>query len=316
MDKPTFTEWLSRLAQLSPSQWQQLHQRIEQADTSGADHLFEAHSLTHCPHCDAAPLIRWGSAHGLPRYRCKACGRTCNALTGSPLAHLRQRPRWLRFGQALIDGVTVRQAAAQCAIHRNTALRWRHRFLAAPAKQQAAQVHGIVEADETFFLKSLKGQRDLPRPPRKRGGVGRTRGTGVDHVPVLVVRDRSGAMADVILEKLDAQHVRQVLTPMIDTDAVLCTDGAAVYSAFARTAGITHQPLPLRGPRVRGAFHIQHVNAYDSRLKNWMRRFHGVATRYLDRYLGWRRLMERYREALTPQDCLLEAWGHQHLTVT
>jgi transposase-like protein len=309
MDKSTFSAWLSRLEQLSPSQWQQLHRRIEQADTSAVNHLLEARSVTHCPHCHAARPIRWGSAHGLPRYRCNACGRTCNALTGSPLAHLRQRPRWLRFAQVLIDGVTLRQAAAQCAIHRNTALRWRHRFLVEPARQQAAHVHGIVEADETFFLKSLKGQRDLPRPPRRRGGVGRTRGVGPDHVPVLVIRDRGGAMADVILEKLDARHVHQALEPLIDSDAVLCTDGAAVYSTFARTTGIAHQPLPLRGPRVRGAFHIQHVNAYDSRLKNWLRGFHGVATRYLEQYLGWRRLLDRYRERLTPQACLLEALG-------
>jgi transposase-like protein len=316
MDKSTFSAWLSHLRQLSPSQWQQLHRCIEQADTSAFEHLLEAQKLTHCPHCDATELIRWGSAHGLPRYRCKACGRTCNALTGSPLAHLRQRTHWLGFAQALIDGVTLRQAATQCAIHRNTALRWRHRFLTAPAQQQATHLHGIVEADETFFLKSLKGQRHLSRPPRKRGGVGSTRGAGPDYVPVLVVRDRNGAMVDAILEKLDARHVRQVLTPLIDTDAVLCSDGAAVYSAFARATGVAHQPLPLQGPRVRGVFHIQHVNAYDSRLKNWMRRFHGVATRYLSHYLGWHRLLERYREGLTPQACLLEAWRHQHLTVT
>jgi hypothetical protein len=147
-------------------------------------------------------------------------------------------------------------------------------------------------------------------------GVGRTRGTGPDHAPFLVVRDRGGAMADVILEKLDASHVCQALKPLIDPEAVLCTDGAAVYRAFAKATGIAHQTLPARGPRVRGAFHIQHVNAYDSRLKNWMRRFHGVATRYLNQYLGWCRLLERYRETITPQACLLEAVGYQHLTGT
>jgi hypothetical protein len=40
-------------------------------------------------------------------------------------------------------------------------------------------------------------------------------------------------------------------------------------------------------------FHIQHVNAYHSRLKDWMRRFKGVSTKYLANYLGWRRLLER-----------------------
>lgn len=316
MDKSAFTAWLSELAALSPSQWEQLHTRIEQADASIVDRWFEAHTPTHCPHCHTARLTRWGSAHGLPRYRCGACGRTSNVLTGSPLAHLRQRDRWLRFAQALIDGVSIRQAAAQCAIHKNTALRWRRRFLEAPATHQASQLHGIVEADETFFLKSLKGQRHLTRPPRKRGGVGRTRGAGPDHVPVLVVRDRSGAAADVILAKLDAPHVRHVLEPLLDPEAVLCTDGASVYRTYAKATGIAHQALPLRGPRVRGAFHIQHVNAYDSRLKNWMRRFHGVATRYLDQYLGWRRLLERYPEKLTPQAYLMEAWRDQHLTGT
>ena len=59
--------------------------------------------------------------------------------------------------------------------------------------------------------------------------------------------------------------------------------------------------------RIRGAFHIQNVNAYDSRLKEWMIRFHGVATKYLHNYLGWRRLLERYQEGVTAELCLREA---------
>ena len=43
-----------------------------------------------------------------------------------------------------------------------------------------------------------------------------------------------------------------------------------------------------------GVYHIQNANAYHSRLKEWMRRFHGVATKYLDHYLGWRRMIETF----------------------
>jgi len=95
---------------------------------------------------------------------------------------------------------------------------------------------------------------------------------------------------------------------IVEADACLCTDGASVYRAFAKKTGIEHQAVSAHRPRVRGAFHIQNVNAYDSRLKNWMIRFHGVATKYLKNYLGWRRLLERYPE-LTPECCLLEATG-------
>ena len=38
-------------------------------------------------------------------------------------------------------------------------------------------------------------------------------------------------------------------------------------------------------------YHIQNVNAYDSRLKQWIKRFNGVATKYLESYLAWMRLL-------------------------
>ena len=50
-------------------------------------------------------------------------------------------------------------------------------------------------------------------------------------------------------------------------------------------------------------YHIQNVNAYDSRLKSWMQHFHGVATKYLESYLGWMRLLDREKE-LTPERLL------------
>ena len=59
-------------------------------------------------------------------------------------------------------------------------------------------------------------------------------------------------------------------------------------------------------------FHIQNVNAYHSRLKNWVRQFHGVATKYLDHYLGWFRLMDT-SENLNKNNMFLI---QQHLTGT
>ncbi|MCS3833176.1 hypothetical protein HNP10_001937 [Aeromonas veronii] len=57
------------------------------------------------------------------------------------------------------------------------------------AGHQATWEEGIAEVDETFFLESFKGQRGLPRPPRHRGGKGRTRRTGPDYIPVIMVQD-------------------------------------------------------------------------------------------------------------------------------
>lgn len=38
---------------------------------------------------------------------------------------------------------------------------------------------------------------------------------------------------------------------------------------------------------IKGLYHIQNVNGLHSRLKHWVDRFKGVATKYLDNYLAW-----------------------------
>ena len=264
-----------------------------------------------CPHCHHRSCGRWGNAHGLPRYRCSACGKTFNILSGTPLARLRHRECWDEYARALIDGETVRAAARRCGVHKDTAFRWRHRFLTLPAGLKPSSLHGIVEADETYFLESHKGERHLPRPPRKRGGVAKKRGLSSEQIPVLVVRDRSTATTDAVLPKANTASVTAVLAPVLDADAVLCSDSNAIYHCFAERAHIAHAPVNLSaGIRVVDhAFHIQNANAYHSRLKGWMARFHGVATKYLPNYLGWRRCLERFAATLTPSLMLSLATG-------
>ena len=306
-----FHRWLSQAANLTPSQRERalasLSEKVELSDVMAAI----AEPQPRCPHCHYAHCVRWGNAHGLPRYRCGKCHKTFNALTGTPLARLRHRERWAEYAQTLIDGATVREAARRCGIHKDTAFRWRHRFLALPAASKPSHLHGIVEADETYFLESHKGERHLPRPPRKRGGVAAKRGLSHEQIPVLIARDRDRTTTDAVLPRADSQSVSTVLAPVIDPDAVLCSDGNAIYRAFARQTHITHRPINVSaGVRVvDNAFHIQNVNAYDSRLKEWMARFHGVATKYLPNYLGWRRCLERFADTLSPSLLISQAVG-------
>ncbi|MAI45212.1 MAG: IS1595 family transposase, partial [Filomicrobium sp.] len=72
--------------------------------------------------------------------------------------------------------------------------------------------------------------------------------------------------------------------------------------------GITQMALVAsHGERTIGCYHTQNVNAYQSHFKGWMARFKGVASKYLPSYLGWRRIIERDGERLTPRQCLAGA---------
>lgn len=265
-----------------------------------------------CGHCGEADLKPWGTASGLKRYMCKACDRTFNALTGTPLSGLRLRDKWLGYARSLVEGVSLRKAAAQNDIHLETSFRWRHRFLASARSKKAIAVAGIVEADETFILKSAKGSRKIVgRAPRKRGGKARKPGLSTDeHDAILIVRDRHAATSDALLFDLSAATIGSHLLPIVAKDAVLVTDGNRAYEAFAAETGITQMALIARhGERVIGCYHIQNVNAYMSRFDLWRARFKGVASKYLPSYLGWRRMIERDGDRLTPRHCIAEALG-------
>ncbi|WP_417068689.1 IS1595 family transposase [Niveibacterium terrae] len=317
MDAQAFRHWLKRACELTPRQRQCLFRTLALPTSplgkGSAAAPPELPDLPGCPHChaEAGNLRPWGFTRGLARYRCQCCQRTCTALTGSSLARLQHPEKWSAYAQALIDGLSVRAAAQLCGLSKNTSFLWRHRFLALIAEHRDAHEAGIVEAGETFFRESFKGQRHIPRPAHQRGALGKAPDTDAAPIPVLVVRDRSGHTADFKLDRLDAAQLAERLKPLVDADVLLCTDNAAAYAGFARAAQLTHVAVPAQtgGRSQGGAYHIQNVSAYHGRLKNWMGRFHGVATHYLDHYLGWRRMLERYGDAITPQQCLDEALG-------
>jgi transposase-like protein len=311
MQEGKFKAIMARLDDLTPRQRTIAVGRLTQ--TTALDEVTDtinAHAAAapSCPHCHSEAIQKWGHSRGIQRFRCKGCRKTFNALTGTPLARLHRRAAWPAYATALRDGLSVRKAAKRCGVHYTTAFRWRHRWLRAPCAQKDTAFTGIVEADETFFLESYKGSRawarhaqdpSSPPPParkpRKRGGKAAKRGLSEEQIAVIVVRDRHGATTDTVLSDLSRKSVTAVLKPLLNRDTLLCTDGALFYKAAAKAEGFAHQPLNTKaGTRVKErVFHIQHVNAYHERMKGWMRRFRGVATKHLPNYLGWRRMVDR-----------------------
>ena len=283
-----------------------------------ADVARERFAPVGCPHCRSPEIRPWGGARGLPRYRCPQCRKTFNPFTGTPVAGLHNKERWLDQARALIEGESLAKAAERCRIDPSTAFRWRHRFLAALNDDKPKRLSGIVEADETFILESFKGRRaGLARPARSRGGKGLKRGLSAEQIPIVVARDRSGATFDAVLPRLDAASLKEALGERIAPSTDFCCDGGAAMTAFAQRAKLKIHALPAPGnPKPEDpSFHINNVNAYHGRLKEWMRRFHGVATENLPTYLSWRRTLEALDDANNLKAWIMAAAGigpYQH----
>lgn len=312
MESKHFQALVDQLSSLTKAQRDAIVEAVKaRASATDAISLIDARFATapQCPHCRSKNVGTWSKPKPLTRYMCKSCGTTFSALTGTPLETLRRRDAWLDYAQCLADGISLRKAAKRCRIALDTSFRWRHRFLAVPKDKKAKVLSGIVEADETFILKSQKGARKVVgRTPRKRGGTAGKPGKSDEHQPVLIARDRTGATTDAMLETVNSDAIKGHLGGVVREETLLITDGEKAYAALAKTYALLHVwIIASKGEHVWQGYHIQNVNSYTSHLKGWMERFRGVATKYLDSYLGWRRMIDRDGDDLPAERWLYAA---------
>jgi transposase-like protein len=303
MKEKKFSQILDQACDFTDRQWKLLETVKKDHDhLKSVKNLEEEFPNLQCPHCQSKSIGHWGKRNNLVRYRCKSCKRTFNSLTGTPLARLRKKELWEDYSNGLLQHESLQKVATRLGITKPTAFKWRHRFLQNIKSIKPTMLNGIVEADETYILKSLKGCRlGIYRKPRKRGGKATKPGLSDEQSCVFVSRDRNGNTTDQIFENFSAEQLEIHYKPLLAKDAVLYTDSKSSYFKFADSNNLSHQAINLsKGERVRDkVIHVQNVNAYHSRLKSWISDFKGISTKYLESYLGWFRLLDEPNIILT-----------------
>ena len=295
MQPQEFQTILNSLPLLTSQQRNELIEALSEKDSAiGIAETIEADfaKAPKCPHCGSEELHKWGFRSNRQRYRCKTCHSTLNSFSKTHLAYLHHPEKWDQYLEGMTHSMTLRPAAKQCGVNLKTAFHWRHRFLQTIEDDQAPELSDITELDETLFRESFKGQRkNLPRPARKRGNDKKSE---CRKIPVMVARDRLNSTVDAVLENGSADELCKHLNGRINIEAVVCADASLAHEKLARKLGFIFKELVTSSGQhvLDGVFHLQHVNAYHSHLKQWISGiFHGIATKYLSHYLGWRRAL-------------------------
>lgn len=245
-----------------------------------------------CPICGMVEhVVKNGNRNGSQRYLCKACKKSFMGNTNT-IFERTHKPleTWKKFLECMVHGMSIMKSAEVCQINKNTAFVWRHKILDALSSiSKNSNLAGIVEADETFFVLSYKGQKkNLPRKAKKRATPAKKRGLSDEQVCVPCGLDREGNTISKIgnLGKVNLKGLASVFGGRIKKNSVLCTDRAFAYRKFSVSQEL--QLIQLKGGKEKlGIYHINHVNAYHSRLKTFLRPFNGVSTKYLNNYLTW-----------------------------
>lgn len=250
-----------------------------------------------CPHCRSKCVVRHGFCGDRQRYYCKTCTKTFTDLTGTPLHRLQLKEKFFQSLRCMLEGYSLPRTAKTVKVSVPTAFYWRHKILDALRCLKDEQLSGIVEADDTYVLYSEKGSRHLHRPPRKRGGKAKKPGINDEQVCIVVARDRNDHTVSEVatLGRPTAEGIDAVMGNSISPDSIFCSDKHRSFRKFARLNDLQYVQLNLSQKIrvIKGLYHIQNVNSYHQRFKSWMRRFNGVATKYLSNYVHWFEFLER-----------------------
>lgn len=202
-----------------------------------------------CPHCNSRNVVRFGKTkQGTQRYRCKDCGKTFTATTGTLFSHSR-RPALLRqYLECMNQHLSLRKTAKICGISLKTSFTMRHRILDTLSSANAeSRLDGIVEADETFLDLSFKGNHSrgnfkLPREPHHRGHTQTQRGRSLHKVCLVTAIDRE---SDTLIRVSNlgvpaAGDLSDTLHATMPAGTTLCTDQASGYVALAKQESVNH----------------------------------------------------------------------------
>ena len=244
-----------------------------------------------CPHCNCMEIVKFGKRKGVQRYRCDDCRKTFSSVTGTFLRWTKKSFfTWKTFIKCMMDGRSVRKSAELCKFSTKTSWVWRHKVLDALAQYQQSQprMTNVVEADDTFFALSFKGGKPKGRKVHRRGEKATKRGTSREKVCVSCAVERNGQLYSKVsaLGKPTAEALREVFRNRFSKEAIMCTDSDTAYVKYAKRRKLDHIKVP-NGTKKLDTYHVQNINNYHYHLKEFIRRFKGVSTKWLNNYLVW-----------------------------
>lgn len=302
MDK---AELKAALLSLSDQERSSLLSEIEHETKSGSSILDIRrkqlnNKIGSCPHCGSKKYRKHGIDKGSQRYYCNGCKRTFTEYTGTWLSGIHRKELVDDYLKLMEQELSLDKIRDHLGINKKTAFDWRHKILSGLENVDKGSFKGITESDDTFFLQSSKGRKVEDRPPRKRGGLASKKGISNEQVAVIVTADRDAELDLSVARfgRIKKTDIERAIGQRISEDTILCSDSHVSYKGYAIDNEIEHHAIraDLKQYVKQKIYHVQHVNAIDSRLKKWIEyQFGGVSTKYLQKYLNWFKAKEKLK---------------------
>ncbi len=265
-----------------------------------------------CPHCGSIHVYKRGIKDGSQSYSCRSCGKWYRETTGTPLYNIQKKDKWQSYLGYMEKGYPIKKIAKELGISIQTSFDWRHKVLASLEQFIPKELTDTIECDELEISLNNKGERKLNRKPRKRANDFK-RNKNKDEVSTVQVitaveRGTGNKIFKVVESKrLSKKQISEALDGKIVSGSTLITDKHRSYASYFKgNKEIKHKQLLAKEhvDRKDKSIHLQKVNNVHAQVRDFIKPFNGVSSKYLQNYLNW----YAYKDSIRNSKTTLKMW--------
>jgi len=244
-----------------------------------------------CPRCRCEHVTKAGVHNGRQVYKCKRCKYQFRETAKSLVYHMHKYPLMLNYLKCMLEGKSLRVCAKEVGISLPTSFRWRHKILSAiQGLEGGISFSGITEADELLLQYSEKGRRYKSLEEKEEA-----MNTVHPNVAVLVMTDREGNLLfkHTGENRVQNSHLKEELKHRVSENNLICFKPNDEF----KQAVIESQSKKILVRGKTKGLTVYSVKIAEKKINNflvWMTKFRGVATKYLQNYLMWFVVMNKY----------------------
>jgi len=265
-----------------------------------------------CPECGSEMYIKNGtSKKKIQKYKCKRCGKGFSEFSNTFLFRIHKKEKLIDFYEMSNAEVSLEDCRKNLKLSKQTVFNWRHKGISSLKGIETETISGITELMILEMNVSRKGERvnidelfpkEEPPNPKKR----------LQRVPKIKVPENTNACVQVsfcvnrehqmgcdVLElgELNSTEMLEKITEKLKKVKMLCIDDNPILKLFAQSKRLSYR-IPKEDKKIKERDKIYHTYTIQNLIKgfkDWLLRFRGVATKYLQNYLNWYLVEVQYR---------------------
>jgi len=244
-----------------------------------------------CPRCKCEHVIKAGFRNGRQIYKCKYCKYQFRETAKSFVYYSHKYYLFMDYLKCMLEGKSLRACAKEVGISLPTSFRWRHKILSAiQGLERGISFSGIIEADELLMEYSEKGRRFKSLEEKEQAMK-----TVHPNVAVLVMTDREGNLLFKHTGEIRVQNeqIKEELKRRTSENNLICIKPNEEFKKAVSEA-TTKKVLVRKQTKGLVVYSTQVAEKKIKGLHIWMSKFRGVATKYLQNYLMWFVVMNKY----------------------